>query len=452
MSESARVLIVDDEAPMRDACRQVLKNQGLQVCEAGTGARALELMAGRFFQVVILDLKMPGMDGMEVLQAISREHSGTSVVVITGYANVETAVEAMKCGAIDFLPKPFTGEALRVIVKKALDHNRLRRENSRLRSHIKAGTKPVGMIGRTPQMQAIFQLIDRVAPTDTTVLIMGESGTGKELVARALHEKSNRAERRFVAVDCTTLVGTLFESELFGHVKGSFTGADTTTHGRFEIADGGTLFLDEVACMDVSMQAKLLRVLEEREFTRVGSGQVISADVRIVAATNTDLAAAVAEGAFREDLFYRLSVVPVVLPPLRQRKADISLLAEHLLRRHCERWNKHIARISPEAMSLLKAHDWPGNVRELLNAMERAVVLAEGEEILPEHLLQYNFARSIRHKAPGRNVMTLEEAEQLQIKRALRESEGNKSRAAELLGIDRKTLWRKLRRYGMVAS
>ena len=446
MPDGAKILIVDDEAEMRDACRQIFEREGLSVSEAQTGREALDMMADRAYQVVVLDLKMPGLDGMEVLRQIRRRHNQTSVVVITGYPSVESAVEAMKCGAIDFLPKPFSSESLRVIIRRALTYNRLERENARLRGHLRAASDPVEMVGQTPQMKAIFDLIERIAPTDSTVLIMGESGTGKELVARALHRKSGRALEPFVTVDCATLVGTLFESELFGHARGSFTGATATTHGRFEIADGGTLFLDEVGSVGMSIQAKLLRVLEQREFTRLGSNQTISVDVRIVAATNTDLAKDVTDGKFREDLYYRLTVLPVVLPPLRQRKADIPLLAEHFLRLHCKRRDRPLARISPEAMSALMSHDWPGNVRELSNAVERAIVLADGDEVLPEHLLHYRFVHPPSERPRPARVPTLAEAERAQIEMALRESNGNKRLAAEMLGIDRKTLWRKLRR------
>jgi len=451
MRNHARILVVDDEAAMRDACRQVLEREGIEVTEAPSGRGALEALAGRAFQLVILDLKMPGMDGMAVLKEIRREHKETSVIVITGYPSVESAVEAMKCGAIDFLPKPFTRESLRVIVRKALNYNRLEREHGLLVGRLKAGSPPVRMVGETPQMKAIFDLTERVAATDSTVLVMGESGTGKELVARALHEKSPRAKGPFVTVDCATLVGTLFESELFGHVRGSFTGAIATTHGRFEIADGGTLFLDEVGCIDLSIQAKLLRVIEEREFTRVGSNQTVSVDVRLVAATNTDLPQAVSDGTFREDLFYRLSVVPIVLPPLRQRRGDIPLLAEHFLEIHSRSRGKGVTRVSDAAMSMLMERDWPGNVRELSNAIERAVVLAEGDEIQPDHLLQYGFTH---RKAPQRVVgqpLSLADVEKVQIERALSETRGNKSRAATILGIDRKTLWRKIRKYGIAS-
>jgi len=448
MRNGANILIVDDEAAMRDACRQILERDGLGIHEATSGREALKAMDKRLFDLVILDLKMPKVGGLEVLRSMKREHKEIPVLVMTGYPSVDSAVEAMKNGAIDFLAKPFTSEALRVIVRKSLHYSRIEREHELLRDQVGESDGPLEIIGRTPQMKAIFDLIERVGPTDSTVLVIGESGTGKELVARALHRKSRRAQGPFITVDCATLVGTLFESELFGHVKGSFTGATATTHGRFAIADGGTIFLDEIGCVDLSMQAKLLRVLEQREFTRVGSNQAIFVDVRVIAATNADLPKAVKEGRFREDLFYRLSVVPVFLPPLRQRLEDVPLLAEHFLRLHCRARGKNIRGISKKAMEAIMSHSWPGNVRELSNAIERAVVLAEGDRIMPEHLLHYGIQRP-HEPVPTGEVLTLEEVERRQIESVLRRCQGNRSRAAELLGIDRKTLWRKVRRYGI---
>jgi len=449
MRDRETVLVVDDDAPVRDGCRQALQAEGLEVVEAADAAEALRLMSSRPCSVVLLDLRMPGMDGMELLGRIRGEHRHTAVVVITGYASVETAVQAMKQGAVDYLPKPFSARTLRAAVHRALHAGG------------PACAPPAGkaradcpvLVGETPEMRKVRELIERLAPTDSTVLIMGESGTGKEVVARILHHKSPRATRPFVLVDCTTLVGTLMENELFGHVKGSYTGATATTHGRFELADGGTLFLDEVGCLELGLQSKLLRAIEQKEFTRVGSNQTISVDTRVIAATNTNLARAVEQGTFREDLYYRLSVVPLVLPPLRHRKEDIPLLAEHFLRLHSSRRHKHVRRITPRAMDVLMAHDWPGNVRELSNAIERAVVLAEGEEIVPELLLHYGFERRparppAAHDAP----VSLAEMERAHIEHVLRTVQGNKSRAARLLGIDRKTLWRKLKQYGIAGG
>ncbi len=446
--DKGKVLVVDDEAVMRDGCRQALVRDGMTVLEARTGTEALDVMARTPCQVVILDLKMPGMSGMEVLRRIMEEHGQTTVIVITGYPSIEAAVEAMKCGAADFLTKPFSADSLRTAVRKALAGDAPQRIGPGRPSGSGDGREPLQLIGQTPQIKAIRELIERVGRTDSTVLIMGESGTGKEVVARLMHARSRRAQKPFVVVDCAAMVGTLIENELFGHARGSYTGAITAAHGRFEVADGGTLFLDEVSCLDVRLQSKLLRAIEQRELTRIGSNQTISVDVRVIAATNTDLTRALQEGTMREDLYYRLSVVPILLPPLRQRKADIPLLAEHFLRLHCERRQKQVARITPEAMAVLVEHDWPGNVRELSNAIERAVVLADGEEIVPELLLHYTFARRSGEASEPSRPPTLAEVERAYVEHVLRQTGSNRRLAAELLGIDRKTLWRKLCRYG----
>jgi len=448
VSSSGTVLVVDDEGAMRDGCRQVLEKEGLTVLEAKTAAEALRMLAGAHCDVVLLDLKMPGMGGMEALRRIQEHHRGTAVIVITGYPSIETVVEAMKWGAVDYLTKPFSAESLRLAVSNTLARGSLpglECERRRGRKSDSASTDV--LVGQTPQMKAIRDLVKRVAQTDSTVLVMGESGTGKEVLARMLHRGSGRAARPFVVVDCTTLVDTLVENELFGHVKGSYTGAGTTTHGRFEMADGGTLFFDEVGCLHQGLQSKLLRAIEHGEFVRVGSNRTMSVDVRVVAATNTDLARGVENGTFREDLYYRLSVVPIVLPPLRQRKADIPLLAEHFLRLHAANRHKAVTKVSPEAMNVLMAHDWPGNVRELSNAIERAVVLAEGDEIVPELLLHYGFAYHPPSDSTPYRTRTLAEMERAHIEHMLRKTGGNKRRAAELLGIDRKTLRRKLRAF-----
>jgi len=459
MSSDARhrLLIVDDEEAVREACRSTLEREPLAVCEADSGAQALALLARRQFDVVILDLKMPGIDGMEVLSRIKAEHPHTAVVVITGYATVESAVDAMKRGADDFLPKPFTPESLRIIVRRCVSGAELVRENRSLKYQLSTRNGGARLVGDSPQMKAIHDLIRRVAPTDATVLITGESGTGKELVARAVHQHSGRASKPFVVVDCTTLVGTLFESELFGHVKGAFTGASATTHGRAEMADGGTLFFDEISSIDLPLQGKLLRLIQEREFTRVGSNQVVSVDVRIVAATNRNLLKDIEEGRFREDLYYRLIVVPIVLPPLRQRREDIPALGHYFLERHNRGRGRDVKRISPQAMEILMALPWSGNVRELENAVERAVVLTDGDEIVPSDLLWYGAnpeAGSAADEGPvsGVPMLTLDEMERRHIHRTLRHLGGNRARAAQCLGIDRKTLWRKLRRYGQAAT
>jgi DNA-binding NtrC family response regulator len=369
-------------------------------------------------------------------------------VVITGYPSVDSAVEAMKLGAADFLPKPFTPDVLRLTVRRALHGARMTRENQLLWSQLEeCRGRPYELVGQSAAMRQIFDLLRRVGPTESTVLITGESGTGKELVARAIRDHSPRRDKPFVTVDCGALVGTLFESELFGHVKGSFTGATSMKHGRFELANGGIIFFDEIANVSPEIQAKLLRVIQEREFTRVGATQVIHIDVRILAATSRNLPDEIREGRFREDLFYRLCVVPIILPPLRQRKEDIPLLAEHFLRKHSDRRGNKVRGFSSEAMEVLVKHDWPGNVRELENAVERAIILVRGEVITPADLLYYGPLK--QQEAEAHALSPLAEVEKDHIARALSHHAGNRSAVAKALGIDRKTLWRKIRTYGL---
>jgi DNA-binding NtrC family response regulator len=448
VSDRASILIVDDEELMRDACRQVLAPEGFALKEASSGDGVLETIRHESFDLVILDLKMPGMDGMEILRRLHEESPDTAAIVITGYPSVESAVEAMKLGAADFLPKPFTPDVLRLTVRRTLREVRMLRENLLLRSQLEEcqGGR-YELVGQSEPMRQIHELVRRVAPTDSTVLITGESGTGKELIARAIRDNSPRADRPFVTVDCGSLVGALFESELFGHVKGSFTGATGLKHGRFELADGGTIFFDEIANVSPDIQAKLLRLIQEREFTRVGATQVISVDVRILAATSRNLPDEIREGRFREDLFYRLCVVPVVLPPLRQRREDIPPLAEHFLRKHGDCRRERVRGFTQEAMEVLQKHDWPGNVRELENAIERAIVLAQGDMIGLADLLYYG--PLTKPDAAGAGPTSLTVIEKEHIAKVLRRHGGNRTAAAKALGIDRKTLWRKMREYGL---
>jgi len=442
------ILIVDDEQAMREACREALDSEGYVLAEASSGGGALGLLARKAFDLVILDLKMPQTDGMQVLRSLQRESPGTATVVITGYASIDTAVEAMKLGAADFLPKPFTPEVLRLTVHRVLNGERIARENQLLRTQLEeCRGRDYQLIGQSSVMRQIHELVQRVGPTDSTVLVTGESGTGKELVARAIRDHSLRRDKPFVPVDCGALVGTLFESELFGHVKGSFTGATSLKHGRFELANGGTIFFDEIANVSPEIQAKLLRVIQERELTRVGAAQVIPIDVRILAATSRNLPDEIREGRFREDLFYRLCVVPIILPPLRQRREDIPLLAAHFLKKHGVRGGNRIRGFSEEAVAALVKHAWPGNVRELENAIERAIVLARGDLITPTDLLYYGphleADRSIDYLSPLACV------EKEHIARALLHHAGNRTATAKTLGIDRKTLWRKMQTYGL---
>jgi DNA-binding NtrC family response regulator len=449
MLREANILVIDDEQAMRDSCQQTLSRDGNKVETAQDGLKGLALLEKKSFDVVILDLKMPGLSGMEVLKKIKENDPDAMVIVITGYATVESAVEAMKKGAYDFIPKPFTPESLRVIVRRALDRRELALENVLLRGELKASFGPDVIIGQSKPMKEVEQLVRKVGPTDTTVLISGESGTGKELVARALHRHSSRKDRPFVAVDCGSLVENLFESELFGHIKGSFTGAITTKYGRFELASGGTLFFDEIGNISTNIQIKLLRVLQEREITKVGSNQVIKIDVRIVAATNKDLQQAVKTGTFREELFYRLSVVPITLPALRERRDDIPLLANYFLSKYNKKRGKDIKAISEQALKVLVEYDWPGNIRELENAIERAVVLSKDDIIKPADLSYYELSTKSTSNSEAGWTKSLVELEKEHIAKTLRMFKGHKGKAAQSLGIDRKTLRSKLKRYGI---
>jgi len=449
MCRQANILVIDDEATMRDSCRQTLSRGGNRVEVAEDGLSGLAMLKRESFDLVILDLKMPGLSGMEVLKKIKEDEPEAVVIVITGYATVESAVEAMKKGAYDFIPKPFTPDSLRMVVKRALEKRELALENVLLRSELKASFGPEVIVGQSKSMKQVEELVLKVGPTDTTVLIFGESGTGKELVARAIHYHSSRRDKPFVAVDCGSLVENLFESELFGHVKGSFTGATATKYGRFELANGGTLFFDEIGNLSINTQTKLLRVLQEREIAKVGSSQVIKVDVRIVAATNKDLQKAVKAGTFREELFYRLSVVPIALPPLRERRDEIPLLANHFLRKYNKKRRKNIRAISDRAMKALVEYDWPGNVRELENAIERAVVLSENDVIKPSDLLYYGLTVETPSASDATETKRLIDVEREHIAKMLKMFNGHRGKAAKSLGIDRKTLRSKLKKYGI---
>jgi len=440
-----QILVVDDDETMRDSCSQILSKTQCHVKVAETGNKALEFMKKEYFDIVLLDLKMPGLSGMEVLKSIKQDNPETIVIVITGYATVDSAVEAMKSGAYDFLPKPFAPEELRVIVRRAIEKRKLTLENLFLQEELKKTLELDNLIGKSKAMEGINELVRKVGPTDSTVLITGESGTGKELVARAIHTYSLRKKMPFVTVDCSTLVENLFESELFGHVKGSFTGAIAMKHGRLELANGGTVFFDEIGNIGITVQAKLLRAIQEREITKVGSTQAIKIDVRIIAATNKNIRQAVQEGTFREDLFYRLSVVPIHLPPLRERKDDIPLLADYFLRKYNNKRKKSIKGISEKALKALMDYDWPGNVRELENAIERAVVLTNNAFIEPFDLYYYGLSTEVETF----KEKTLADVEREHIEKTLKMFNGHKQKTAEVLGIDRKTLRIKMKKYGI---
>ncbi len=448
MVENLNILVIDDEEAMRDSCHQILSRSRYNVAVAEDGYKGLELVKDGNFDIVLLDLKMPDISGMEVLKKIKSDTPETIVIVITGYATVESAVEAMKLGAYDFVPKPFTPDELRAIIQRAKERRKLTMENIYLREQL---NKYLGMdeiISESEPMIKIKELIRRVGPTDSTILISGESGTGKELVARAIHRYSDRKDKPFVTVDCGSLVENLFESELFGHVKGSFTGAITTRHGKFELANSGTIFFDEIANIGINIQGKLLRAIQEREITKVGSTKTIKVDVRIISATNKDLVKGTSDGTFREDLFYRLSVIPIHLPPLRERRDDIPILANYFLDKYNRKRNKRIKAISEKAMQGLIEYDWPGNVRELQNAIERAVVLAKGNVVEPVDFPCYSPVD--RESASMYEVdFTLTSAEREHIIRTLKKCNWNKSKAARLLKIDRKTLRTKMKKYGI---
>lgn len=450
MNKSVNILIVDDDESIRDSCTQVLKKEGYGVKAAKDGEEGLNAFKKEFFHLVFLDLKLPGIDGMEVLKKIKEENPATPVIIITGYASITSAVECMKRGAFDYLAKPFSPEELRFLTKKALESRKIYFENISLRKELEDISEFDMVVGKSKAMARVMDVIKRIRSSDSTVLITGESGTGKELLAREIHKHSPRKNAPFVVVDCGALVETLFESELFGHIKGSFTGAYETKHGRFEVANGGTIFLDEISNISLNIQAKLLRVIQEREVTRIGSTKPIKVDIRILAATNDNLADCVRDGKFREDLFYRLSVVPIPLPPLRERKEDIPLLVTHFLKKYNKRAKKNIKGISPTVKKALMEYDWPGNIRELENTIERAVVLSQGDEIELEDLVYHGLGSSLSLMDPvGGHFRTIEEIEKEYIKVVLQAQHGNKSKTAKILGIDRKTLLAKIKKYNL---
>jgi DNA-binding NtrC family response regulator len=450
MRDKANILIIDDEEAIRDSFSQVLKREGYAAETAMDGREGLEFFKQELFHVVLLDLKLPGPDGMVILSKIKEQNPETPVVIITGLATIESAVEAIKRGAFDYLAKPCSPQELRFIVRKALDSRKIFFKNIYLREELRKKTEFEMVIGKSKAMEKVLDIVRRVSPSESTVLITGESGTGKELLAREIHNHSPRKNEPFVVVDCGALVETLFESELFGHVKGSFTGAYETKHGRFEVANGGTIFLDEISNIGLNIQAKLLRVIQEREITRIGSTKPIKVDVRILAATSENLADLVGKEKFREDLFYRLSVVPIHLPPLRERKEDLPFLIDHFLQKYNKRAKKNLNSISPAVSKALVNYDWPGNIRELENTIERAVVLSMEDEIQLEDLVYHGISASTSLFHPtGGKYKTLEEIEKAYIKTVLKAQHGNRSRAAKILGIDRKTLLTKIKKYAI---
>ncbi|GAB4270525.1 MAG: sigma 54-interacting transcriptional regulator [Deferrisomatales bacterium] len=444
------ILIVDDDRAHRTMLRAVLAEAGYPTLEADDGDTAVKRVKDADVGLVLLDLRMARMGGIEALEAIKGLRFDLPVVLMTAYASVETAVEAMKKGAFDYVTKPVDVEELKLTVDKALAFERLRAENALLRERIGERFDLSKIIGQSRPMRELFETLALVAPSEATVLITGESGTGKELVANAIHESSPRKGGPFVKVNCAALHENLLESELFGHERGAFTGATEQRKGRFELAHRGTLFLDEIGDMSLPTQAKILRVLQEGEFERLGGTKTLRVDVRVLAATHRDLEQAVGEGAFRQDLFYRLSVVPVRLPPLRERREDIPLLAEHFLRRYAEKNRKELRGFHPQALDLLTRYDWPGNIRELENTIERAVILCPGDRVTPQELPSAVRGADVPAPASGSLPagLSLKDAERELILRTLAETEGNRTRAAQILGISRQTLITRLKEYG----
>lgn len=448
--KTPKILIVEDEKVTLRNLEYVLKKEGYEVVATTSGTNALKLLQEDNFDLVLTDLKLEKVDGIEILEKCKNVSPDTEVIIITAYATISSAIESMKKGAFYYLPKPFKLEEVKKLVKEALEKVKLKKEVARLKKLAEEEKKPVIIITQNPKMQKILETAKQIASTDCNVIITGESGTGKELLARYIHYNSLRKNGPFVAVNCGVFSEELLANELFGHEKGAFTGATATKRGLIEMADKGTLFLDEITEMSPSMQAKLLRVIQEREFLRLGGTTPIKVDVRFIAATNKDLKALIKEGKFREDLYYRLCVVSFELPPLAERKEDIPLLAYYFLKKYSALMKKEVKEISPLALEILMNYDYPGNVRELENIIERGVALATGDTLEPGHLpedLQFLKIKTFRKKE-GR-YPTLEEQEKEYILWILKEVGGNKTLAAEILGIDRVSLWRKLKKYGI---
>jgi len=442
MTKNPQILVVDDETAMRESLQDWLKEDGYEVGMAASGFEALEMAEKRNWDVVLLDLKMPEMDGLETMRKLKEIVPEAEIVMMTAYATIDTAVHAMKEGAFDYLVKPFDPDEIEMQIKKILEHKELVLENLLLRKKLEEKYQYDEIIGKSDSMQEIFDMISRVAKTDSTVLITGESGTGKELIAQAIHANSPRCYMPFIAVSCGALPDTLLESELFGYEKGAFTGAEHTKKGRFEMADQGTLFLDEIGDISLKTQVDLLRILQQKEFRRLGAQELIKLDVRILAATNRDLQKAIKENRFREDLYYRLNVISIQVPPLRERKEDIPLLAEALVKKSCLELKREPAKISSTAMKLLLDYDWPGNVRELENIIERALVIGKSKEVVESDL---PFSREKISPAPL--PKSLKMMEKMHIERVLKENNWNISQAARDLDIDRQTLYNKIEKY-----
>ena len=441
----ANILVVDDEEPFRRLLKNELARKGYAVSVAVDGGGALRLMRENPFDAILLDVVMPGVDGLSLMKKLKEDPSTPPIIVLTGKATVETAVEAMKNGAYDYLTKPYKLDELVIVVDRACEYGRLSVKNKLLEQELVRKESPFEFVGTSRQLKDILALIRKVAPTDSPVFIQGESGTGKELVANTVWHYSKRKDTPFIALNCASLSESLIESEIFGHEKGAFTSAYQLKHGLVEVADTGTLFLDEIGEMPIGLQAKLLRFLDSGEFRRVGGNKALTVDVRLIAATNKDLVAMIKKGTFREDLYYRLNVINITLPPLRERKEDIAALARHFLQQYAKKLDKSITDLTSDALELLAGYHWPGNVRELENVVERAVILCESDLLGAEDL---SVPAPAMIAELGTNP-SLEEMEKNYILRVLRETNGNQSKASQLLGIDRKTLYLKLKKYGI---
>jgi|YNPBryantNP2012_1023418.scaffolds.fasta_scaffold13151_2 DNA-binding NtrC family response regulator len=454
MAFKATVLLAEDDRSTRSSLSQFLKGLGYEVVEASTGHEAMEHLSARPFDIVVTDLMLPGVGGLEILRALQTDAPGTVGIVITGFGTVQNAIEAMRLGVFEYLLKPINFDELQIVLERALEFQRLRKENRQFKREVQRQFGLQNLIGHSDAMRRILDLIEKVADSDSTVLIYGESGTGKELVARAIHYRSDRMDKPLVPINCAAIPSDLLESELFGYEKGAFTGAHRTKIGRFEYANGGTLFLDEIGEMSPQLQVKLLRVLQEKSFERLGGVRPIQVDVRIIAATNRDLEKAIEEGKFREDLYYRLSVIPIHIPPLRERKEDIPLLVEHFLEKFNTEKGRSVSGVSPKAMEKLTEYSWPGNVRELENLIERLVVLKRTGTIEVEDLpekIRFGPARDplgaiVLPEEGIRLEETIHRLERELILQALRRTRGVKKEAAELLGMKRTTLIQKMKR------
>ena len=451
---SEKILVVDDDVRIRDFLYDVLMEEGYEVSTAENGEMAIEMLRSQDFHVVLTDLKMPKVDGLQVIKESQTLNSQGVGILITGYGTIKSAVDAMKAGAYDYVTKPFQIDEIKIVIERALEHHRLQRENVSLRKQLKRKYKFENIIGDSEAIQEVFQMIEKVADSDSTILIRGDSGTGKELIARAIHFNSYRRERPLIPVNCGAIPEDLLESELFGHVKGAFTGATTTRIGRFELAHNGTIFLDEIGDMSPSLQVKVLRVLQEQEFERVGGTNTIRVNVRVIAATNQNLEDAVVERTFREDLYYRLNVIPIFVPPLRDRKSDIPLLAHHFIERFNREKKKKVDHISSEIMDYFLHYDWPGNVRELEDTIERLVILKGRGSIVPKDLPdkirnkgQYHVLRKIQIPDDGVCFKTaVNEFEKELILQALNKTDWVKNKAAKMLNLKRTTLVEKMKK------